>query len=93
MTDDSNFSSEISDNNVDNDFINVNEIKKTESCENLQECEDLIRIIKEKQEKISVMLNKIDDIKKEYEKLYNEKQAIQKYIGNLVEIHNKSSKK
>ncbi|KAG5440346.1 hypothetical protein PCANB_001916 [Pneumocystis canis] len=94
ITNNSDFSPEILNNNFDNkNNIEINEIKEIELYEDPEECKKLIKIIKEEQNKLSAILDKIDDVKKEYEKIYNEKQIIQEYIRNSVEIYNKTTKK
>ncbi|KTW32198.1 uncharacterized protein T551_00880 [Pneumocystis jirovecii RU7] len=94
MTDNSEFSTDVSNECFDNnDSIDISKIKEIELYKDSGNYEDLIKTIIEKQKKLSVILNEIDDVKSEYEKLYNEKQTTQEYIANLMKIYNKSAKK
>ncbi|KAG5520178.1 hypothetical protein PMAC_001255 [Pneumocystis sp. 'macacae'] len=93
MTNNSELSSDISNEYFESkNSIDIDKIKETELYENSRECEHLIKIIIEKQKKLSAILNEIDDVKSEYERLYNEKQTTQEYIANLMEIYNKTIK-
>ncbi|KTW26013.1 hypothetical protein T552_03283 [Pneumocystis carinii B80] len=92
--------SEISDLPFNEESIKIDENKETEAetqteteISNLEEHENLIRSVKEKQKELSDVLNEIDKIKDEYKKLYNEKEMMKEYIGNSMEINNKTTKK
>ncbi|QSL65741.1 hypothetical protein MERGE_000019 [Pneumocystis wakefieldiae] len=92
MDDSSYYSPELSNISFNEDSIEIDENKETEINDS-EEYENLVELVKEKQKELSVVLDEIDKIKDEYKKLYNEKETMKEYIGNLIEIHNKTTKK
>ncbi|EMR09907.1 hypothetical protein PNEG_01667 [Pneumocystis murina B123] len=92
MENSSYFSPKLSNLSFNEDSIKIDENKETK-ISNLKEYENLIGFVKEKQKELSVVLDEIDKIKDEYKKLYNEKEMMKEYIGNLMEIHNKTTKR